>query len=138
MTDRNAVWAERLQRPKSNQRVIVSRPSDTLLGFACAFVGEDTEWGSLLDNIHVAQAARRKGVGSMLLVEVARRCFESRPDAGLHLWVLQTNVSAQRFYESHGAHRAGEGLRTAPDGNQSPEFRYAWPAGRLPGIAQMR
>jgi ribosomal protein S18 acetylase RimI-like enzyme len=135
-TDRRAVWTERLQRPPRHQRVVVSLAGDTLLGFACAFVGEDSRWGSLLDNIHVAQAARRKGVGAMLLAEIAKRCFESRPDAGLYLWVLQTNAGAQRFYEALGAGRAGEGIWSAPDGSQIPEFRYAWPAGQLPTMAR--
>jgi ribosomal protein S18 acetylase RimI-like enzyme len=132
MNERRALWNERLHHPADNQIVVVSQASDTLLGFACAFAGEDPQWGSLLDNIHVAQAARRKGLGSMLLAEIAKRCAASNPDAGLHLWVLQSNVSAQRFYESLGAACVGEGVWAAPDGNEIAEFRYAWPAGRLP------
>jgi GNAT superfamily N-acetyltransferase len=132
MKDRSAVWTERLRRPKDNQIVVVSHSGDSLLGFACAFTGDDSEWGSLLDNIHVAQAAWRQGLGTLLLAEIARRCSARNPEAGLHLWVLQSNAKAQRFYEALGARRAGEDVWTAPDGSQIPEFRYAWPAGRLP------
>jgi ribosomal protein S18 acetylase RimI-like enzyme len=132
MNDRSTVWHERLHRPKVSQIVIVSHAGDALLGFACAFVGEDAQWGSLVDNIHVAQAARRQGLGGQLLAEIAARCAARDPDAGLHLWVLQTNVNAQLFYEALGAERAGEGVWSAPDGSQIPELRYAWPAGRLP------
>ena len=136
LSERSALWNERLHRPKDHQIVIVSDAGDTLLGFACAFVGEDPQWGSLLDNIHVAQAAWRQGLGSLLLAEIARRCSARKPDVGLHLWVLQSNANAQRFYEACGADRAGEGIWTAPDGSRIPEFRYAWPAGRLPHAAQ--
>jgi hypothetical protein len=43
---------------------------------------------------------------------------------------------AQRFYQALGADRAGEDAWSAPDGSQIPEFRYAWPAGRLPRRTQ--
>jgi ribosomal protein S18 acetylase RimI-like enzyme len=136
MSERQALWQARLHRPQDNQIVLVLRAHDALLGFACAYVAEDARWGSLLDNIHVAQAARRRGLGTLLLAEIAQRCSAVSPDAGLYLWVLQSNVDAQRFYESVGGQRAGEGIWDAPDGHQIPEFRYAWPAGRLPQTAQ--
>jgi ribosomal protein S18 acetylase RimI-like enzyme len=133
--ERSALWKERLHQPKDNQVVVVSHSNDVLLGFACGFAGDDPQWGSLLDNIHVAQAAKRQGLGSILLAEIARRCSTRSPDAGLYLWVLQSNVSAQRFYESLGGARVGEGVWIAPDGNEIPEFRYAWPPGQTPETA---
>jgi ribosomal protein S18 acetylase RimI-like enzyme len=132
--DRSAVWNERLHRPTENQIVVVSHEGNSVLGFACAFTAEDPQWGSLVDNIHVAQAVRRQGLGARLLAEIAKRCAARNPDAGLHLWVLQSNAEAQRFYEALGGERSGEAIWTAPDGSHIPEFRYAWPAGRLPRL----
>lgn len=132
ISERLALWEERLHRPRDNQIVVLLHSNDALLGFACGYAGADSQWGSLLDNIHVVETARRIGAGSMLLAETARRCAAAEPDAGLYLWVLQSNADAQRFYESRGGQRVGEGVWAAPDGREIPEFRYAWPAGRFP------
>lgn len=116
MSDRLALWTNRLHHPNESQYIVVACEGSELLGFACANVGDDPTWGSLLDNIHVAQTAHRKGVGTQLLKAVAFHCSTNSPTAGLYLWVLQNNINAQNFYYSHGAKNVGEDVWDAPGG----------------------
>jgi ribosomal protein S18 acetylase RimI-like enzyme len=132
VADRNILWKTRLSKPPANQYVVVAEIDGALAGFACAYLGEDREWGSLLDNIHVRPEAYRKGLGSALLQAVAARGSLVAGTAGLYLWVLQDNTSAQSFYEHYGARNVGTDLWHAPGGTQVPRFRFAWPATRLP------
>jgi GNAT superfamily N-acetyltransferase len=132
VADRNALWTTMLSKPPANQYVVLAESDGALAGFACAYLGEDREWGSLLDNIHVRPDAHRKGLGSALLHDVAARCSLVAGSAGLYLWVLQDNTPAQNFYAHHGARNAGTDIWHAPGGTRVPRFRFAWPANRLP------
>jgi len=103
-----------------------------LIGFAHTVFDEDPAWGALLDNIHVAHACKRRGVGSGLLARIAE-AVASRPHrTGLYLWVNEQNVDAQAFYEARGAKRMGRAPVAPPGGisgrlNRSPQrLRYAW------------
>lgn len=131
VADRMALWQARLHRPEANQYVIVAHEKEVLLGFACLYLGADPLWGSLLDNIHVSQAAQRKGLGSLLLHAVANHCMAAAPHAGLHLWVLQQNIGAQQFYCSHGAENVGTDTWNAPGGTQVPRFLFGWPVTKI-------
>ena len=135
--DRIHLWQQRLEQPAAEQCVVVAG-NESLKGFACLYLNDDPEWGSLLDNIHVRETSLRESIGTALLLEVARRAAELAPKAGLYLWVLQSNLRARRFYEFHGAANVGEDVWNAPGGTFVPRFRYAWPAGRLPLKADSR
>ena len=74
-----------------------------------------------LDDLYVAPAHSRQGIGSALLDLVKAR----RP-AGFCLWVFESNVPARAFYARHGL---VELERTDGQGNmeKSPDIRMAWP-----------
>lgn len=131
IADREVLWAQRLSNPSPRQYVVVAQQNEILSGFACAYLDEDPTWGSLLDNIHVSQNAHRQGLGSELLLSVARHCMTSSPDTGLYLWVLQSNVGAQAFYYSYGAENVGSDVWDAPGGTSVPRFRFAWKQARM-------
>jgi GNAT superfamily N-acetyltransferase len=86
----------------------------------------------LLENVHVAQSHRRRGVGSGLLARTIEAVAGRHKRTGLYLWVLEQNVDAQAFYETHGARRVERALVTPPGGvtgrlNGSPhKLRYVW------------
>ena len=126
VSDRNSLWSQRFHSPPHNQYVVVAESNGQLLGFACAYLQSDAEWGTLLDNIHVVQAAQRIGVGRQLMFRVAEWCAYTAPQQGFFLWVLQANTQAQRFYESLGASNVGKGIWVPPGGGAVPRFRYAW------------
>ncbi len=134
--DRLRVWEERLSTPAPNQFVVLAEEDDDLIGFACAYGGDDETWGSFLDNIHVRPEHQRRGVGAGLVAEVAAWCRANYADCGLYLWVLQQNRRAQRFYRRLGASEEGGEISEPPGGGQIHGRRYAWKT--VPEIRQPR
>ena len=126
------VWCERLQRRDPAASTILAEDEGALIGFAHVIFDEDQTWGALLDNIHVADRHRRRGVGSDLLAASAAAVTDRRGRSGLYLWVLEQNAAAQAFYEACGARRVEIALATSPRGlpgrlNGSPrKLRYVW------------
>lgn len=124
--ERGEVWRERFLVPKAGQHVIVAEDQGEIVGFACAFGDEDDRWGTMLDNLHTHPSHRGKGIGTMLIAEVASWSAENYPGKGLFLWVFDQNAAARQFYESLGGKPVGEMTWIAPDGSAVRELRYAW------------
>lgn len=126
VSDRRAAWTQRLTTQNQNQHVVIAEENTQLIGFACAFAHADLQWGTLLDNIHVSQSCHRKGIGSSLMQQIAHWHLETSPTNPMFLWVLQSNLTAQRFYEELGAENVGSDVWVPPGGGAIPRFRYAW------------
>ena len=125
--ERLAVWRERFSEPALNQYIVVAEEQGEVAGFACVFGADDPQWGTLVDNFHVAQAVRRRGAGALLMGAVASWCMRAHADLGIYLWVLQSNIAAQKFYQRLGARNAESSVWQSPDGGAVPEFRLVWP-----------
>lgn len=114
LTDRRAVWSARLAEPVHSVTVVA-------------------EWGSLIDNLHVAHRCQRAGVGTALLGHAAPRILERATAPRVYLWVLEQNASAQRFYRVRGGASVERAPVPPPGGepsrlNGSPfGLRIAWP-----------
>jgi ribosomal protein S18 acetylase RimI-like enzyme len=111
----------------------VAERDGTVVGFAHTIVDDDPVWGALIDNLHVAHALRRHGIGRRLLAASARFVVKRTPSAGLYLWVLEQNQAAQNFYEALGG-RSVERCRALPPGGDPARLdgtpfrlRYVWP-----------
>jgi ribosomal protein S18 acetylase RimI-like enzyme len=134
LADRLKVWTERLGRADAGSWTVLAEAADGVIGFAHVIFDDDATWGSLLDNIHVAHAHQRRGVGSELLVRAARVVSDRPNSAGFYLWVLEQNAGAQAFYSAYGARRVERAQVDPPGGvpgrlNESPyKLRYAWDA----------
>jgi GNAT superfamily N-acetyltransferase len=130
VADRIAVWTEQLRVPDLGRQTIVVESGSGLIAFAHTVFDADPTWGALLDNLHVADGHKRRGVGSQLLALTARAVIEW--GTGLYLWVLEQNVDAQAFYEARGARRMNQAPASPPGGiasrlSGSPvKLRYAW------------
>lgn len=124
--ERHRHLLKRLEFPVAEQRILLAKEDNKLLGFACAYLDQDGEWGSSLDNLHVYQLSQRKGIGTGLMREVAKICLSEAGDKRLYLWVLETNRNAQRVYESLGAVKSDDNEWIAPDGRSVPKLRYTW------------
>lgn len=128
--DRVAVWTERLRERDGLGLTIVGEESGTVIAFAHTALDDDRTFGALLDNLHVAHAHMRRGVGSQLLALTAGVVIEL--GTGLYLWVLEQNVHAQAFYEALGARFVDRAPVSPPGGvasrlNGSPvKLRYSW------------
>ena len=129
--ERMRVWRARLDHPVENQFVQLAFDAATLVGFICAYGAHDPEWGSLVDNLHVAHAAKRNGIG-LSLVRHAGAWLESvYPDLGVYLFVLEINSAARRFYERLGARNAGVSTMETHGGAIVRSCRYVWPRAKL-------
>jgi len=124
--ERLRVWRERLDQPASNQFVQVALDRTHLVGFICAYAAHNPQWGSLIDNLHVAHAFKRSGVGSTLMKHAAAWLVSRYPDLGVYLLVLEVNVSARRFYERLGGRNSGVSTMETHGGAVVRSCRYTW------------
>ena len=125
--ERIGVWQDRLGSPKADQFVELALEGDALRGFICVYGGEDAEWGSFIDNLHVASAAKGRGLGAALMKRTAAHLDRHHPDAGIYLWVLEANAPARGFYERLGARNAGVTTMETHGGAMVRSCRYTWP-----------
>ena len=131
--DRRSVWTSRLGQAQEAACTFVAEAALHLVGFAHTLLDEAPQWGALLDNLHVAHAHARRGIGTRLLRSAAAAVVERRPGSGLHLWVLEQNRAAQAFYRANGGHRVECGSVLPPGGDASRivgspvKLRFAWP-----------
>ena len=132
LADRLAVWTDRLRDP-DRRRCTVLAEDVSLVGFANTLFDDDPIWGALLDNLHVADGHKRRGIASRLLALTAEALVARPERTGLYLWVLEQNVDAQAFYEARGGRCVGRGVVSPPGGITSrvtgspAKLRYAWP-----------
>jgi ribosomal protein S18 acetylase RimI-like enzyme len=133
VADRLAVWQERFQQPRENQHIVIAEASHLLVGFACTYFNEEPLYGTLLDNLHVATQVQGQGIGKKLMQLAAEAALRQYPEAKFHLWVLEENHAARKFYERLG----GENVETTscenPDGTYSPACRYVWATAWIKG-----
>ena len=128
VTERRDVWKGRCDRERLDQLVLVAEADGRLIGFICAYGDEDPEWGSLIDNLHVAAGHQGRGIGRRLLAEAGTWLAASYPGRGIHLWALEANGPARRFYERLGATQVGVVAHPSPGGGSAPNCRYVWPS----------
>jgi ribosomal protein S18 acetylase RimI-like enzyme len=124
--ERLIVWRERLDRPPGNQFVQLAVDGADLVGFVCAYGAHDPEWGSFIDNLHVAAAYKGKGIGSSLMKQAGAWLAQRYPDLGVYLLVLEVNLSARRFYERLGGQNASVSTMETHGGAMVRSCRYTW------------
>lgn len=129
LADRLAVWGTRLMAPSADHFTIIADQSNAVVGFVHMILDEDPQWGTLLDNLHVAHQFKRHGIGRELLAEAARELVQRRPDdRRFSLWVLAQNTAAQAFYAACGGTRVETTLSGPfPGGGRALSHRIAWP-----------
>jgi GNAT superfamily N-acetyltransferase len=131
-----ALWTRRLAGDGPLARTYLAQADDDpgeVLGFVHVRLGDDEQWGSLVDNLHVAHGRQRQGAGSGLMALAARAALGWSPGAGLYLWVLEQNAAAQAFYAARGGACTGRADDEPPAGDPANLvgrvviLRYAWP-----------
>jgi GNAT superfamily N-acetyltransferase len=105
---------------------VLAEDDATLVGFACVFPDEHPRYGALLDNLHVLETMKGRGLGSQLLVAAAGWCEQRRSGSGMHLWVYERNLAARRFYERFGARELQRVVTGVPGGGGTVSLRYGW------------
>jgi GNAT superfamily N-acetyltransferase len=130
--DRLAVWSSRLADPAGSITVL-AEDDGGLAGFVHVILDQDVEWGSLIDNLHVALPHQGTGIGTALLAHAAQGVLERAANPRSYLWVLKQNAAAQRFYRARHGICVEEAPVTPPGGVSSrlrgspAMLRIAWP-----------
>lgn len=125
--ERRAVWRERLQGPATAPAfgIVAEDATGQMTGFAYVLPSHDPICGTLVDNLHVRPDLKGGGLGRRLLQAVVRELGPAHTQP-LHLWVLDQNEPAKRFYTRLGAEFIDPGM-TGPFGGVSlPEWRCLW------------
>ena len=124
--DRQAIWTSRLNKPLTNQLVLVAEIDDHICGFICVFGDNHPTFGTIIDNLHVKPGNKGKGLGRHLLSGAASWAANNYKNTDLYLEVLESNTKAIGFYEYLGAKNIGSSYWHTPCGNQTKEFIYSW------------
>lgn len=126
LSDRLAVWKNRLENPKKNQFIRVVEIENSFVAFICGYVDDDVEYGTLIDNLHVDSKFIGRGIGEKLMIDTAGYLVE-KDKSSMYLWVLASNDKAIRFYKRIG----GKALETVNDfdigDREITKTRYHWP-----------
>lgn len=130
VSDRLAVWENRLRAGRADQGVFVAEDQGSLLGFVCAYGNADARWGSLIDNLHVRPERKGGGIGTLLIREAAGWLSVHYGKYGVFLWALEANAPARGFYERFGAVRAETVVMETPGGGAARSCRYVWSSPR--------
>jgi ribosomal protein S18 acetylase RimI-like enzyme len=125
--DRKKVWRDRLQFPKPSMILTLGEEGSKLIGFGCVFLEDSSEYGALLDNLHVSVDFARRGIGRRLMSVLAKDILQKSERRDMYLWVLKENIQAIQFYDRcHGLRK--EQVTENELGNQPVEkLRYYWP-----------
>ena len=121
--DRREVSRARLTRPDPNNRTVVADFRGEIVGFVHTSLDDDSVWGALLDNLHVADHMKRRGIGGLLFAACARSVIDDAPTGRFYLWVLEQNTNAQAFYHRRGGRYVERQGREPLPGFR---LRYAW------------
>jgi GNAT superfamily N-acetyltransferase len=126
LTNRRHAWRDLMATLGAGKLVVVAEDRANLAGFICVTGDEDVLWGSCIDNLHVADAYRRRGVGRALMGHAARWLRDSYARSSVYLWVVRANDHARQFYERLGAANVGERSLLDPGGGSALNCRYVW------------
>ena len=126
MDDRFSVWKDRLENPPENQFVLIAEIGDEFVGFVCGYIDDHSEYGTLIDNLHVDSEFIGRRIGEKLMIRAAEFLKENTKTK-MYLWVLASNTKAIKFYERVG----GRSLETINDfdigDREITKTRYYWP-----------
>jgi GNAT superfamily N-acetyltransferase len=121
------LWQERLRQPRADRRFVVLAEQDgALIGFACVLLLVEPGWGACLDNLHVQPELKGRGIGRDLFARSADWVVQSAPIWPLHLWVLEANLPARRFYDRYRGEVAERTTKPMADGVVAAVLRYVW------------
>jgi ribosomal protein S18 acetylase RimI-like enzyme len=124
-TERQEFWKTSLTNPGDNQSVIIAESETALIGFLCVFGGEDPQWGSFIDNLHVDNTCQGQGVGSDLMIQASDWLQKHFNNYGVFLHVWESNP-ALHFYEQLGGRNTSLVEEDNPDGGVGKYFRMVW------------
>jgi GNAT superfamily N-acetyltransferase len=126
-------WNERMAAPHpERRRVLLATVAGEGVGFACVLLDDDPAWSPLLDNLHVKLAYKGQGIGARLLTASREWIADVAPGQPMHLWVMEGNTAARRFYDRQGGRVAERSTVEYGPGSGQVVLRYIWDPLRTP------
>ena len=127
VADRRRVWEERMAVAADGDRLVLAAIEDeAMVGFTCVLRDADPAWGPLLDNLHVKPACKGRGIGRDLFTASREWSAMVSPGQPMHLWVIEGNVEARRFYDRQQGEVVECQLLELTPGIHVPSLRYVW------------
>lgn len=100
-------WDALLSRPLQDRGlVLIAEVGREPAGFVSAESADDPAHGALLSSLHVLAAFQGRGLGKRM-IEAVRAWAREQRETRVHLYALEGNHKAIRFYESNGWTFAG-------------------------------
>src|SRR5450432_1468977 len=65
-------WYKKLGIANGHQYVTIAVLEETIAGFTCLLINDDSVFGSLLDNLHVSMKLQKSGIGKLLMKNCAQ------------------------------------------------------------------
>lgn len=125
--ERYNFWKQRLELPSQDQLVLLAEEDDnTYLGFICIRLNADKQWGTMIDNLHVATNEKGKGIGTQLMEEATTWILDQAPNDGVWLWAYEQNKPARCYYEGLLGREVETCMLPSTAGNSVSSIRYAW------------
>ena len=125
--ERLAHWTHRMAHDNEGPRQVLKAVQGSLMvGFVCTVRDADRTRGPLLDNLHVKPGFKGSGIGRALLEEARRWTALVAPGQPMHLWVIEDNIAARRFYDRVGGVVAERQVLDFTAGITTPALRYVW------------
>jgi ribosomal protein S18 acetylase RimI-like enzyme len=119
-------WHQRLTSPGDNQFITVATLTDTIVGFCCVYLTDDTVFGSLIDNLHVSSSLQKSGIGKMLVKASAKYICDNAENKKMYLLVYEANTNARIAYERLGGINLETVEKENRDGTISKTCRIVW------------
>ncbi|HEX7463655.1 MAG TPA: GNAT family N-acetyltransferase [Actinomycetota bacterium] len=124
--DREERWREVLASPPEAWRTWVAEAEGSVIGFATTGRSEDADADRRTGEVY-AIYLDPEAVGTGIGRELFAHAVEDLRERGFHtatLWVLETNTSARRFYETAGWRTDGATTSQRIDCESRPTIRY--------------
>jgi len=125
--DRLQYWPMRFAKFASDRTLVLKAVGDgTLLGFVCVLLDEEPRWGARLDNLQVSPEARGTVAGAAVFQAACDWIARVSPGTAMHLWCVEANQVARRFYDRQGGRVVETADRSFAGQPSVPEVRYWW------------
>lgn len=119
-------WQKVLAETDPASATFVFIYENQLGGFIHLKLHHHDQYGILLDNLHVDQAFRGKGLGKQLIQFGTEFASVATNNEGIYLYVLCQNEAAIGVYEHLGGKQQEKLMHHSPMGNEVAVYRYVW------------
>lgn len=119
-------WEQKLKAPTGKQYTTIALSGNEMVGFSCLALDDDNQFGSMLDNLHVATGAQQKGIGKILMKHCAVIIRDFAANRRMYLWVYEQNKNAIAVYNRLGGTHYETMVKETAEGTPAIVYRYTW------------